>query len=406
MNHPGERFGAGPQPDDRYQPGQVIGGKYALVRRLGVGGMGTVWVAHQTVLDVFVAVKLLSLGEDKLDAGVESRMLEEARTAARIGHAAIVRVLDFGRTGQGDPFIVLELLDGEDLADVLARERKLDKLQAVAVLLPIAHALAAAHDRGIVHRDVKPENIFLARSEVGLQPKLLDFGVARFVDRPKKLTLEGVVLGTPEYISPQQAMGKPVAASADLWSFCVVLYELLTGRCPFRAKNYHALMRAIVEDEPPSIVEQGVDDAELWVILRRGLSKQPEQRQGSMRELGQDLARWLLRRGVMEDLTGASVRRTWLREDDPLDPSPLGSAPATPRAAGLRPAAPVAIPGGLSADAGGDVEAGPPSSLERIFVQASRRKNLLVLLCLVGIIVLVVMTILWSAGLLPTSVRP
>ena len=182
----GEPFDRDQRRDDRYQPGQVIGGKYTLVRRLGVGGMGAVWVAHQTVLDVFVAVKVLSLGNDAPDVGAESRMLEEARTAARIGHAAIVRVLDFGRTGHGDPFVVLELLDGEDLADVLTRERKLDKLEAVATLLPIAHALAAAHDHGIVHRDVKPENIFLARSEVGLQPKLLDFGVARFVDRPKK----------------------------------------------------------------------------------------------------------------------------------------------------------------------------------------------------------------------------
>jgi serine/threonine-protein kinase len=357
--------------------------------------MGTVWVAHQTVLDVFVAVKVLSLGDDAPDADAESRMLEEARTAARIGHAAIVRVLDFGRTGHGDPFIVLELLDGEDLADVLTRERKLDKLQAVAVLLPIAHALAAAHDHGIVHRDVKPENIFLARSEVGLQPKLLDFGVARFVDRPKKLTLEGVLLGTPEYVSPQQAMGKPVSASADLWSFCVVLYEVLTGSCPFRQKNYHALMRAIVEDEPPSILERGVDDPELWTILRQGLSKQPEQRQSSMRVLGQALARWMLRHGVAEDLTGASIRRTWLRDDEASEPAERDALRPEPR-----PSASGATKARAPADRGRRAKPSPGGAQERALVRASRRRNLAVLLVLVGVIVLVALTVLWGAGLI------
>ena len=386
MNLPGE-----PRTrDDRYQPGQVIGGKYALVRRLGVGGMGTVWVAHQTVLDVHVAVKILSLGDEAPDVGAESRMLEEARTAARIGHAAIVRVLDFGRTGHGDPFIVLELLDGEDVADVLARERKLDKFAAVATLLPIAHALAAAHDHGIVHRDVKPENIFLAHSEVGVQPKLLDFGVARFVDRPKKLTLEGVVLGTPEYVSPQQAMGKPVSASADLWSFCVVLYELLTGTCPFRHKNHHALMRAIVEDEPPSILERGVDDPELWTILRQGLSKEPEQRQSSMRQLGQQLARWMLSHGLSEDLTGASIRRTWLRDGE-ASPSARGASPAA--TAGAAPAR-------VRVERAGK---GPPSSgtaQALALARASRSRSVAILLVMVGAIVLVVLAILWGAGLL------
>ncbi len=324
-------------PDERYHPGDVMGGKYSLVRPLGVGGMGTVWVAHQIVLDVFVAVKLLQLEEDDIDPAAEYRLLEEARTAARLGHAAIVRVLDFGRSELGDPYIVLELLDGEDLADLLSRERKLDQLRAVALLLPIADALATAHEHGIVHRDVKPENIFLARGATGLQPKLLDFGIARFLDRPRKLTLEGALLGTPEYASPQQVTGKPVTASADLWSFCVVLYELLTGRCPFRGKGQHALVRAIVEDEPASIVERGVDEPELWAILRQGLAKDPEQRPSSMRALGQALAEWMLRHGVTEDVTGVSLRRTW-HMDAPTGevtaalplPAPARSRPGRP----------------------------------------------------------------------------
>ena len=170
-------------------------------------------------------------------------------------------------------------------------------------------------------------------------------------------------------------MGKPVSASADLWSFCVVLYELVTGSCPFRHKNHHALMRAIVEDEPPSILERGVDDPELWAILRQGLAKQPEQRQSSLRELGQALARWMLRHGVSEDLTGASIRRTWLRDDeagepavhDALRPEPRPARPVRPRRA-PRPTAT------RRSRAGG--------ALARALVRASRRRRLAVLLVL------------------------
>jgi serine/threonine-protein kinase len=330
MNPSGKPVGALAPPAGRYRPGDVIGDKYELVRLLGAGGMGTVWVAHQIVLEVSVAVKLLTLEEDESDEGAILRMLEEARTAARLGHPAIVRVHDFGRTLHGDPYIVLELLKGEDLADLLAREHRLEQRRATAMLLPIAHALSMAHEHGIVHRDVKPENIFLAKSELGLQPKLLDFGVARFLDRPRKLTLEGALLGTPEYVAPEQAKGKPASASADLWSYTVVLYELVTGECPFRGRDREALMRAIVEDDPPSFEARGIHAPALWEIVRRALQKEPEDRYPSLRALGQTLAGWMLSQGVNEDVTGVSIRRTWLSEpeacsssSDPAAPLPL-----------------------------------------------------------------------------------
>jgi eukaryotic-like serine/threonine-protein kinase len=302
-----------------YAPGDRVD-KYELVRPLGVGGMGALWVAHDMVLDVHVAIKLMSLQGTSEEAKMHTqRLLEEARAAARLGHPSIVRVIDFGQTSHGDPFIAMELLDGEDLACVLERDTRVPPADAVQVLLPIAHALATAHEKGIVHRDVKPENIFLMRAEVGVVPKLLDFGIARRVDNPSNLTRDGMLLGTPDYMSPEQARGADAATHTDQWSFCVVLYELLSGGVPFRSENYNALLCAIIEEEPKTLAEimagDPAGDPDLSRVIERGLKKDPGHRWGSMRELGEALAHWLLAHGIAEDCTGKSLRRTWLREE-------------------------------------------------------------------------------------------
>lgn len=296
-----------------HAPGSVVGGKYRLKKPLGSGGMGEVWVAHHLALDIDVAVKFI--GEEGEEAGTGERLLEEARTTARLGHPSIVRALDFGHTEHGKPFIVLELLEGEDLAALLERQGSIPPERAVSILLPIAHALAVVHENQIVHRDVKPENVFLARAETGTLPKLLDFGIARKTGRVKRLTARDTALGTPDYMSPQQARGDATDASTDQWSFCVVLYEALVGGRPFEADNYNALLRTIIEQEPRSILERGVAEPELWNILARGLHKEPSGRYPSMRELGEALARWLLSRGISEDAAGTSLRRVWLKED-------------------------------------------------------------------------------------------
>jgi serine/threonine-protein kinase len=225
-------------------------------------------------------------------------------------------------TEQGDPFIVMELLHGETLAQILMRGR-LSAVHAVQLLLPIIDACASAHARGIVHRDLKPDNLLIADEEPCIQPKILDFGIAKLTD-PRdanhRLTEIGTVVGSPDYMSPEQARGcDDVDFRTDIWSICVVLYEAITGHPPFVAANYNALLRAIVENEPKSLLEEAAGDHELWQILRKGLSKERTLRHRSMSELGRALAAWLLKNGVHEDACGTSLESKWLgRSSDPL----------------------------------------------------------------------------------------
>ena len=327
-------------PSSRYGAGDVIAGKYRLERRLGEGGMGDVWLAHNETLDIDVAIKLIR-GELATEEMAE-RLLHEARAAARLGHPAIVRVNDFGKTDRGDPFIVMERLDGEDLAAALAARGRLDAVVAVRTLLPIAHALTIAHTKGIVHRDIKPENVFLAKSEEGkLQPKLVDFGVAKLErTNDARLTQSREVVGSPLYMSPEQARGDEVDHRADIWAFAVVLYEAITGRAPFAGKNYNAVLYSIIANPPTPALELGGGDSDLWTILERGFRKEADQRWFSMRDFGEALAHWLDDRGVHEDITGASLSATWLdwkKEEDELKRPPAwgedgvrGSLPPLP----------------------------------------------------------------------------
>jgi serine/threonine protein kinase len=312
-----------PQQTSRYYaPGEVIGGKYELIRPLGEGGMGSVWLASNRALDSHVALKLLKADLDAADAG--ERLLQEARAAARIGHRAIVRVFDFGHTEQGDPFIVMELLEGETLADVLTTRGRLTPIKSVQILLPVVDALSAAHARGIVHRDLKPENIFLVREQRRTQPKIVDFGIAKVEQQAgstRTLTRQGTVLGSPGYMSPEQARGlADVDQRTDVWSVCVVLYECITGRPAFDGENYNALMRAIIEDSVVPSVDLAAGDASLWNVLERGLRKEPGERWPSMRALGGALAQWLLSHDVAQDVCG-----------DPLTPLLDLAEPSGPR---------------------------------------------------------------------------
>jgi len=294
-----------------YRAGEIISDKYRLARLLGEGGMGVVWLARNLALDSDVAIKLLRAGE-KTD-NLARRMLREAQAVARLGHPAILRVFDFGTTHRGDPYMVMEVLDGEDLAQTLDRNGRLSAIKAVRSLLPILHALATAHQKGIVHRDLKPENIFLCTTDGGyVQPKLVDFGIVQ-TGAPEldRLTHMGTVLGTPAYLSPQQARGEDVDQRTDVWSAAVVLYEMMTCRLPFDGGNYNSLMRSIIEDVPAPIMNFGTGDNELWEIIERGLAKRVAERWPSMSEFGRALAEWLLARGESADISGASLRAAW-----------------------------------------------------------------------------------------------
>ncbi|HVY48196.1 MAG TPA: serine/threonine-protein kinase, partial [Minicystis sp.] len=302
-----------PPPAIRYVPGSVIASKYRLTRVLGEGGMGAVWVARNISLDVDVALKLIR--HEVAADDTSERLLQEARAAARIGHPSIVRIYDFGQTDYKDPYIVMELLEGESLRQVLDRKARLSPANAVQTLLPIVSALAAAHAKGIIHRDIKPENILLAEDERGiLQPKILDFGIAKLrrEEERRTVTQAGSVMGSPDYMSPEQARGRAdIDERSDVWAMCVVLYETIVGACPFEEPNYNAQLRAIIENAPKPITELGTGDDELWAILARGLEKDREARWPDMRSLGAALASWCVAQNVDADVTGALIALEW-----------------------------------------------------------------------------------------------
>ncbi|HYP77293.1 MAG TPA: serine/threonine-protein kinase [Polyangiaceae bacterium] len=326
-----------------YRVGDVIAGKYRLDSLLGEGGMGTVWRALNLQLEAPVALKLIRGELDRVS--LARRLKQEARAAAKLGHPAIVRVFDVGDTELGDPYIVMELLNGRTLGRMLATEQRLSAVHGVQLLLPVADALVAAHAKGIVHRDLKPDNIFLTDEGEQLQPKLLDFGIAKLEGEAgpnQQLTQAGAVLGSPEYMSPEQARGLDnIDHRTDIWSFCVVLYETLSGASPFTGTNYNSLIRSIVEDEPESLLTLLAADQPLWEIIRRGLSKDVAQRFGTMAELGQALAAWLMSQGIFEDVSGGSLDSRWIaRSNTPsaqrASRASFASLTGTPPESGVR----------------------------------------------------------------------
>ncbi|HEX4473580.1 MAG TPA: serine/threonine-protein kinase [Polyangiaceae bacterium] len=290
--------------------GDVVAHKYRLERLLDEGGMGSVWDAHNVDLDVSVALKLLRPNVEHSCA--RDRMRREARVEARLEHRAIVRVFDCGETEDGVPFIAMELLEGMCLADALEKNGPMRAIEAVRTLLPIIDGLGAAHEQGIVHRDVKPANIFLAQGARGLQPKIVDFGIATSGEwgSGPEITLEGTVMGSPAYMAPEQARGlSDVDHRADIWAVSAVLYEAVTHSPPFHGESFDALLRSIIRDEvTPS---RGPEIRGLWPILARGLAKDRERRFQSMRQLGSALAQFLLDRGVADDATGESLACAW-----------------------------------------------------------------------------------------------
>ena len=311
-------------PPHAYGAGDVIADRYVLDRPVGQGAMGSVWEARDCRLGNSVAIKLLRdhvVGPQR--EYVSARMTREATTLANLRHPAIVRVLDFGASSFSDPYIVMELLEGESLGALLARSDEIVPEYAVQLMLPIAHGLAAAHDLGVVHRDLKPDNIFLA-IDGRIQPKLIDFGIVKLTRGKSTRKLTGIgLIGTPDYMAPEQALERPdVDHRSDVWAFSAVLYEVLSGKLPFHGSTFAESLYARVEGIAEPLTVVGVDRA-LWQIVERGLEAKPEDRWPSMRELGSALATWLVSRGVSDDVTGAALRSQWQVEEPVDDESSL-----------------------------------------------------------------------------------
>ncbi|WP_437595935.1 protein kinase domain-containing protein [Sorangium sp. So ce590] len=293
----------------------MVGDKYQLLRKAGEGAMGSVWVAANTALEANVAIKVLR--PEMRSPAIAERLLREARAAAKLSHPGIVRVFDLGKTAEGTPYIVMELLEGEALRDVLCREQRLSPEAALAILLPVASAMHAAHERGVVHRDLKPDNVMLAAQGDGrIHPKVVDFGIAKVTwTEPESGSTGAAVIGTPQYMPPEQALGQGrIDHRADIWALCTMLYESIAGETPYAGEQGFGTLRAVIQDPVPSLVERCGTDPALWSLIERGLRKAPADRWGSMRELGVALATWLLSRGVSEDVSGASLRAQWLDE--------------------------------------------------------------------------------------------
>lgn len=265
-------------------------GRYTLLRALGRGGHGAVYEAENTRTGRRVAIKLLHPSVAS-DAATVGRFLREARSAARIAHPHIVDVLDVSEDLTGNPFIVYELLHGEDLRAHLDRERRLSPRAALEILTPVLEALVAAHAAGVVHRDIKPANIFLVReADGGVRPTLIDFGVSKLLASDAGCygtTATGMTLGTPHYMSPEQARGDTtIDARADVWSVGVVLFEMLAGRLPFEEPTVALMIARILTQRPPRIDRVAPEvPAEVAAVVAKALEPDRALRHASMQAL-------------------------------------------------------------------------------------------------------------------------
>ncbi len=301
-----------PASDEDPLVGTTLGERYRIIRQIGEGGMGIVYEAEHVVIEKKVALKVLRDDFSKRPEVVE-RFRQEAKSASRIGHDNIVDISDFGETPRGQSYFVMEYLEGEDLANVLAREGTLAPDRAVNILLQCTKALGAAHVKGIVHRDMKPENIFLvSRDEQRDFVKIVDFGIAKMSDIEtegapgRKLTKTGMIFGTPEYMSPEQAAGKPLDHRVDVYALGVILFECLTGRVPFVGDTFMGILTQHMFEEAPTLraVNPNVTcPEELELVIRAALAKDPDQRYGSMEELGRALASAMDMSGVFTEPT-------------------------------------------------------------------------------------------------------
>ncbi|MFZ6658260.1 serine/threonine protein kinase [Undibacterium sp. TJN19] len=275
-------------------------GRFYLSERIGMGSNGAVYRGHDPVIDRDVAIKIFSAGNNAADKKQrEQQFINEARAAGRLSHPNIVTIFDASSEG-GTTFIAMEFLQGKDLRHLLAENKQFDIIETATIVQKIAEALSYAHANGVIHRDIKPANIFVLPSQ---QPKVVDFGIARAPNRVLDETREQAhtlfnnnIMGTPNYMSPEQANGKQVNALTDVYSLGAVMYEMLTGQKPFQAQDVDKLLQQIVSKPPkyPSEVCANIPDS-LSKIVMKAMQKDPSARYESAADMSLALEKFLER---------------------------------------------------------------------------------------------------------------
>jgi serine/threonine-protein kinase len=278
---------ASPQARDPFIGRDILNGQFQILQKIGSGGMGSVYKALQPAMNRMVAVKIL---HPKLTSrkDLASRFRREARAMSHLTHPNTVKVFLYGELEDGSLYIVMEFLEGKNLNQTVRAEGPMAPERAIPILIQACNALEEAHRAGIIHRDLKPENIFISQ-QAGMKDyaKVLDFGLAKVTEREMRpgsviLTQEGMVFGTPEFMSPEQAQGKSLTPASDLYSLAVILYEALTGKLPFVAKNAMEYIQLHVTAPPTPIQDNAppgrVFPPLLWKVLSKAMSKNAEDR--------------------------------------------------------------------------------------------------------------------------------
>ncbi|MFA6208274.1 MAG: serine/threonine-protein kinase [Candidatus Obscuribacterales bacterium] len=272
--------------------GAILADRYEIICEVGRGALGVVYKARHLVMEKTVAVKVL-FGEVQKDETNFLRFQREAQAASSMSHPNIVVVYDFGISQNQTPFLVMDFVEGTNLKDVLQRHGKLPIERAVAIFLQMASALEHAHSKGILHRDIKPENVVLMHTAWNPEfVKLVDFGIAKYVNEPsknsKKLTMDGEVLGTPAYMSPEQILGNKLDARSDIYCLGVLMYHTISGSLPILGINAAETMSLHVTDMPKDLAEACTSmkvPHRLSRTIMKTLKKHPQDRHQTMREL-------------------------------------------------------------------------------------------------------------------------
>ncbi|MCA9673316.1 MAG: serine/threonine protein kinase [Myxococcales bacterium] len=306
--------------------GELLQGTYRLEREIGQGGMGTVYEASHARLDRRFAVKVL-VREAAADEAALLRFQREARVTSGLGHPHIIEVIDFNTTEDGRPYLVMELLDGESLADRLERRGRLTLEETMSITRQASSALHAAHQGDVVHRDLKPENVFLCRR--GARDdyvKLLDFGISKVLNAKTAVTRAQALVGSPSYMSPEQAdeRAAEVDARTDIYGLATLIFEMLVGDVPFTAKTIPSLLYKIVHNAPPRLSSRRPDVPQaLDAVIDRALSKDPAQRHETMAEL------WLALDEAVEGLESEPTKISHTAWPDASDPPTQRDASAS-----------------------------------------------------------------------------